>query len=158
NDRLRATDEATLERLQRLLAREKELEKKIRGLEHKLESGGGSNGATDESVREVGGVKVITRLIEGVEPAAMSAMTDRLRHKHGSAVIAHGSNLGDMSAILVGVTADLTNRIKAGEIVKQIAPIVGGSGGGRPDMAQAGGRDPGKLAQALEQVAKIIAG
>ena len=158
NDRLRATDEATLERLQRLLAREKELEKKIRGLEHKLESGGGSNGAPDESVREVGGVKVVTRLIDGVEPAAMRDMADRMRQKHGSAVIALGSNLGDKAAILVAVTADLTNRIKAGEIVKQIAPIVGGSGGGRPDMAQAGGRDPGKLAQALEQVGKIIAG
>jgi alanyl-tRNA synthetase len=158
NDRLRATDEAALERLHRLLAREKELEKKIRGLEHKLESGGGANGAPDESVREVGGVKVVMRLVEGVEPAAMRDMADRMRQKYGSAVIALGSNLGDKAAILVAVTADLTNRIKAGEIVKQIAPIVGGSGGGRPDMAQAGGRDPGKLTQALEQVAKIVEG
>ncbi|HTY54101.1 MAG TPA: alanine--tRNA ligase, partial [Candidatus Binataceae bacterium] len=156
NDRLRATDEASLERLQRLLAREKELEKKIRGLEHKLESGGGSNGAAEESVREVGGIKLVTRVLEGIEPAAMRDMADRMRQKHGSAVIALGSNLGDKAAILVAVTADLTNRIKAGEIVKQIAPIVGGSGGGRPDMAQAGGRDPGKLAQALEQVGKLL--
>ena len=93
-------------------------------------------------MREVNGIKVVTRKLEGVEPAAMRDMADRMRQKYGSAVVAIGSNLGDKAAILVAVTADLTAEIKAGDIVKQIAPIVGGSGGGRPDLAQAGGRDP----------------
>jgi alanyl-tRNA synthetase len=157
-ERLRATDEAALDRIQRILAREKELEKKIRGLEHKLETGAGAGAAAGETVREANGIKLVTRLVEGVEPAAMRDMADRMRQKYGSAVIAIGSNLGDKAAILVAVTGDLTGRIKAGDIVKKIAPIVGGSGGGRPDLAQAGGRDPGKLAQALEAVSEIVGG
>ncbi len=158
SERLRATDEAALDRIQRILAREKELEKKIRGLEHKLESGTGAGAAAGETVREANGIKLVTRLVEGVEPAAMRDMADRMRQKYGSAVIAIGSNLGDKAAILVAVTGDLTGRIKAGDIVKKIAPIVGGSGGGRPDMAQAGGRDPGKLREALEAVSEIVGG
>ena len=156
SERLRATDEAALERLQRILAREKELERKIRGLEQKLESGAGAGGAAAESVREVNGIKLVTRLVDGVEPAAMRDMADRMRQKYGSAVVAIGSNLGDKAAILVAVTADLTGRIKAGDIVKQIAPIMGGSGGGRPDLAQAGGRDPSGLAPALERVFTLV--
>jgi alanyl-tRNA synthetase len=88
----------------------------------------------------------------------MRDMADRMRQKYGSAVVAIGSTLGDKAAILVAVTSDLTGRIKAGDIVKQIAPIMGGSGGGRPDLAQAGGRDPSKLAQALEAVSEIVGG
>jgi len=91
-ERLRATDEAALERLQRLLAREKELEKKVRGLEHKLEAGERPGGAAAENVREVNGIKVVTRALEGVEPAAMRDMADRMRQKYGSAVVAIGSN------------------------------------------------------------------
>ena len=100
----------------------------------------------------------MVRALVGVEPGAMREMADRLRQKHGSAVIALGSNLGEKVAILVAVTPDLTDRAKAGDIVKQIAPIVGGSVGGRPDMAQAGGRDASKLNEALERVFSVLAG
>jgi alanyl-tRNA synthetase len=73
--------------------------------------------------------------------------------------VALGSDLGESKvAILVAVTPDLASRIKAGDIVKQIAPIVGGSGGGRPDFAQAGGRDPAKLDEALARIAALIKG
>jgi alanyl-tRNA synthetase len=154
-DQLRAKDGAAIERLQRLLAREKELEKKLRALEQKL--AGGPSAAADESVRELGGVKLVTRKLEGVEPGAMRAIADQMRQKHGSAVVALGSAIGDDKvALLVAVTPDLLSRVKAGEIIKQIAPIVGGSGGGRPDFAQAGGRDASRLGEALDKVASLL--
>jgi alanyl-tRNA synthetase len=155
---LGARDDAAVERLERLLAREKELEKKLRALEQKLVAGDGAAGGADaEKVREAGGVKVVTRRVEGVDPRALREMADRMRQKYGSVVVAIGSVVDDKAAILVAVTSDLTGRIKAGEIVKQIAPIVGGTGGGRPDFAQAGGRDASRLDEALERVAALVA-
>ncbi|HVN89595.1 MAG TPA: DHHA1 domain-containing protein, partial [Candidatus Binataceae bacterium] len=81
----------------------------------------------------------------------------RLRDKHRSAVVALGSDLGEgKAALLVAVTSDLTARVKAGDLVKQLAPLIGGTGGGRPDFAQAGGREAAKLGEALERVAGLI--
>jgi alanyl-tRNA synthetase len=155
-DTLHARDEAALERLQRVLAHEKELEKKLRALEQKLASGDSGGAASGEQVRDIAGIRLVTRKLDGVEPNAMREMADRIRQKYGSVVVALGSNLGDKATILVAVTADLTAKVKAGDIIKQIAPIVGGSGGGRPDMAQAGGRDPSRLDEALAKVASLL--
>ncbi|MFZ0890660.1 MAG: alanine--tRNA ligase, partial [Candidatus Binataceae bacterium] len=135
---LGARDAAALERLERLLSREKELEKKLRALEQKLVSGehpAGTAGA--ENVREVKGVKLVTRKLSGIEAGALRELADKLRSKHGSAVVALGSDLGNKVALLVAVTPDLCARFKAGDIIKQIAPIVGGTGGGRAELAQA---------------------
>ncbi|HEX4211332.1 MAG TPA: alanine--tRNA ligase-related protein, partial [Candidatus Binataceae bacterium] len=155
---LGARDTAVLDRLQRVLARERELEKKLRALEQKLVNGAGSGAATeDERVREVHGVKVVTRKVDGVEVRALREMADRIRQKYGSAVVALGSDLGEnKAALLVAVTSDLARNVKAGDIIKQIAPIIGGSGGGRPDFAQAGGHDASKLDEALERVAALV--
>jgi alanyl-tRNA synthetase len=153
---LGARDGAAVERLEKLLAREKELEKKLRAMEQKLASGTGG-AADEETVREVGGVKIVTRKLDGVDPRTMREIADRMRQKHGSAVVALGSDLGDGKvALLVAVTPDLTSKIKAGDIIKNIAPIVGGTGGGRPDLAQAGGRDASKLDEALAKVASLV--
>ncbi|MFZ0247923.1 alanine--tRNA ligase [Candidatus Binatus sp.] len=153
---LGARDGAAIERLEKLLAREKELEKKLRAMEQKLAAGAGG-AAAEEEVREAGGIKIVTRKLDGVDPRTMREMADRLRQKHGSAVVALGSDLGDGKvAILVAVTPDLTAKIKAGDIIKNIAPIVGGTGGGRPDLAQAGGRDASKLDEALAKVAALL--
>jgi alanyl-tRNA synthetase len=155
---LGARDDAAVERLERLLAREKELEKKLRALEQKLVAGDGVAGSADaEKVREAGGVKIVTRRVEGIDPRALREMADRMRQKYGSAVVAIGSVIDGKVAILVAVTPDLTGRIKAGDIVKQIAPIVGGTGGGRPDFAQAGGRDASRLEEALERIIALVA-
>ncbi len=153
---LGARDGAAIDRLEKLLAREKELEKKLRAMEQKLATGAGA-AAAEEQVREVGGVKIVTRKLDGVDARTLREMADRMRSKHGSAVVALGSDLGDGKvALLVAVTADLTAKIKAGDIIKHIAPIVGGTGGGRPDLAQAGGRDPAKLDEALAKVADLV--
>jgi alanyl-tRNA synthetase len=155
---LGARDDAAVERLERLLAREKELEKKLRALEQKLVAGDGATGSADaDKVREAGGVKVVTRRVEGVDPRALREMADRMRQKYGSAVVAIGSVVDGKVAILIAVTPDLTDRIKAGDIVKQIAPIIGGTGGGRPDFAQAGGRDASRLDEALERIISLVA-
>ena len=109
-------------------------------------------------MREIGGVKLVTRRLEGVEPGAMRAIADQIREKYGSVVVALGSAVSDAkAALLVAVTPDLIAKVKAGDIIKQIAPMVGGSGGGRPDFAQAGGRDPSRLPEALEKVAGLLA-
>jgi alanyl-tRNA synthetase len=153
---LGARDGAAVERLEKLLAREKELEKKLRAMEQKLAGGAGAD-ASEEQTREVAGVKIVTRKLDGVDPRTMREMADRLRQKHGSAVVALGSDLGEGKvALLVAVTPDLTAKIKAGDIIKNIAPIVGGTGGGRPDLAQAGGRDASKLDEALAKVATLV--
>jgi alanyl-tRNA synthetase len=153
---LGARDGAAVERLEKLLAREKELEKKLRAMEQKL-AGGAAGASSEENVREVGGVKVVTRKLDGVEPRTMREMADRMRQKHGSVVVALGSDLGEGKvALLVAVTNDLTSKIKAGDIIKNIAPIVGGTGGGRPDLAQAGGKDASKLDEALAKVASLV--
>jgi alanyl-tRNA synthetase len=153
-EHLGARDEAALERIQRLLTREKELEKKFRALEQKLVAGGA--GGAEEIVSDRDGFKIVTRRVAGVEAGALREMADRLRAKYRSAVVAIGSELDDKVALVVAVTPDLAGRIKAGEVIKKIAPIVGGSGGGRADFAQAGGRDPKKLDDALKAVAEAI--
>jgi alanyl-tRNA synthetase len=158
-DQLGARDAQALERLERIIAREKELEKKLRALEQKLVAGDGAAAGGAEQVREVKGVKVVTRKFEGVDAKALREIADRLRQKYGSAVVALGSDLGDdKAALLVAVTADLTPRIKAGDLVKQLAPMIGGSGGGRPDFAQAGGRGVAKLNDVLARVAGLVSG
>jgi alanyl-tRNA synthetase len=83
-------------------------------------------------------------------------IADKMRQNHGSCVVVVGSDLGDKVALVVAVTPDLASKLKAGDIIKAIAPIVGGSGGGRPDFAQAGGKDPSKLDEALAHVASLI--
>jgi alanyl-tRNA synthetase len=154
---LGARDAQVLERLERLVAREKELEKKLRALEQKLVSGSSSSGADAETIRETSGVKVVTRKVEGVEARALREMADQMRAKYGSVVVGLGSDLGDNKALLlVAVTPDLAARIRAGDIIKQIAPIVGGTGGGRPDFAQAGGRDAGRIDEALDRILALI--
>jgi alanyl-tRNA synthetase len=89
----------------------------------------------------------------------MRALADQLRDKMKSGVVALGAATGDGKvALLVVVTKDLTSKLKAGELIKAMAAEVGGTGGGRPEMAQAGGRDPSKLDVALEKVFGLVEG
>jgi alanyl-tRNA synthetase len=155
---LGARDEAALERLEKILAREKDLEKKLRALEQKLVSGAATGNGADEQIRDHSGLKIVTRRVAGIDAKALRELADRMRQKHGSAVVAIGSDLGDDKvALVVAVTPDLAGRVKAGDVIRKIAPIIGGSGGGKSDFAQAGGRDPGKLDAALAAVAEAIA-
>jgi alanyl-tRNA synthetase len=153
---LGARDAETLARVERLLSREKELEKKIHTLEQKLISG--AAGATSEQVQEVKGIKVVTRKIEGAETRAIGQLADSLRDKYVSStvVVVSGIPADGPAPLVVTLTPDLTSTNSAADIIKQIAPIAGGSGGGRKDFAQGAVRDPKKLDEALSRIALLV--
>ena len=101
---------------------------------------------------------MVAASIDGADAAALRTAVDQLKNKLGSAVIVLGSAAGDDKVVLIaGVTADLVSRVKAGDIVNDVAQQVGGKGGGRPDLAQAGGTRPGDLAAALGSLAAWLA-
>ncbi|HXC33034.1 MAG TPA: alanine--tRNA ligase [Verrucomicrobiae bacterium] len=106
--------------------------------------------------RDIKGVKVISAQIEGVDREAMRQLVDSLRQKLGSGVVVLGTAEDGKVALLAGVTKDLTSKLHAGKIIQATSKLVGGSGGGRPDLAEAGGKDTSALKSALEQVYPLI--
>ncbi|AQQ00321.1 alanine--tRNA ligase [Pseudoalteromonas aliena] len=141
---------SVLEKVTALLEKSKGLEKQIAQLNDKLASAAGAS--LLDSVVEINGVKLLVANVEGTESKALRGMVDDLKNKIGSGVIALGVASGDKVSLIAGVTKDLTGKVKAGELVNHMAGQVGGKGGGRPDMAQAGGSEPQNLAAALDSV------
>jgi len=109
-----------------------------------------------ESVREVRGVKLLTARLDGVDAKALREVADQLRDKLGSGVLCLGGALDGRANLLITVTKDLSAKHNAGKLVQQLAPLIGGKGGGRPDLAQAGGSEPGALEQVFAKVAEMI--
>jgi alanyl-tRNA synthetase len=107
-------------------------------------------------VREVRGVKVLATEVEGLDASGLRMTIDSLRDKLGSGVVVLGSRDDDKVLLCAGVTKDLTGKVKAGDVIKNLAPIVGGGGGGKPDLAQAGGKLPDKLPEAIERAAEVV--
>jgi alanyl-tRNA synthetase len=105
--------------------------------------------AAEEPPRIVKGVQVLVRKIEGLDPGEARGLADQLKKNMGSGVVILGSAGPEKALLIAGVTADLSARISAAAIIKKIAPLIGGGGGGRPDFAQAGGPDAKALDQAL---------
>ncbi len=141
---------SVLEKVTALLEKSKGLEKQIAQLNDKLASAAGAS--LLDSVVEINGVKLLVANVEGTESKALRGMVDDLKNKIGSGVIALGVASGDKVSLIAGVTKDLTGKVKAGELVNHMAGQVGGKGGGRPDMAQAGGSEPQNLGAALDSV------
>jgi len=111
------------------------------------------------NVREVKGVKLLAARVNAQSSDALREMTDWLRDRMGSGIVVLGAVLNDRPAIVCAVTPDMVAKgLRAGDVVKKVAALVGGSGGGRPDMAQAGGKDASKLDEAIKAVAELIAG
>ena len=131
----------------------KGLEKENRALKEKLFSGASGGGG----VADVDGVAVIAQQLDGADAEAMRAFVDDQKNRHGSIIVAVGAAAGDKALLTVGVTDDLCKKYPAGKIIKAMAAIVGGGGGGRPDMAQAGGKNPAKLPEAIAAVPSIVA-
>lgn len=137
----------------KLVAQLKDKERELEEL--KLKMAGGSTAAS--ITKTVVGVSVHVQRADGLDVNGMRALADQLRDKLKSGVIALGAASGDGKvSLLVVVTKDLIGRLKAGELIKTMAAEVGGSGGGRPEMAQAGGKDPAKLDAALETVFALV--
>ncbi|KTD96170.1 alanine--tRNA ligase [Pseudoalteromonas sp. H71] len=141
---------SVLEKVTALLEKSKGLEKQIAQLNDKLASAAGAS--LLDSIVEINGVKLLVANVEGTESKALRGMVDDLKNKIGSGVIALGVASGEKVSLIAGVTKDLTGKVKAGDLVNHMAGQVGGKGGGRPDMAQAGGSEPQNLAAALDSV------
>ncbi|MDJ0989691.1 MAG: alanine--tRNA ligase [Desulfobacterales bacterium] len=143
-------------RIEKLLAQQKELEKEVERLKGKLASQ--TAAAAEADVREVSGIKVLARRVEADNPGALRDLVDRFRDRLQSGVVVLGCVSGGKALLIAGVTQDLQGRFHAGNLIKQLAPVVGGGGGGKPDLAQAGGSHPENLDQALAQAYEVIAG
>ena len=126
------------------------LEKELARLKSKLAASQGDD--LTAQAQEIKGAKVLAALMEGADVTALRETMDKLRDKLGSAAIVLGSVADGKVTLIAGVTADATGRVKAGDLVNFVAQQVGGKGGGRPDMAQAGGTEPAKLPAALQSV------
>lgn len=151
-ERLKAKPEQVEARVESLVERNRTLEKELEQAKAKLASAAGSDMLGQ--ARDVAGVKLLATQLEGVSGKELRGMLDQLKNKLDSGVIVLG--VADKSAgkvsLIAGVTRDLTDRVKAGELVNHVASQVGGKGGGRPDMAQAGGSQPDALPGALDSV------
>jgi len=137
-------------KVEQLLGRIKQLEKEVESLRQKLASGSGGDLASQ--AREVKGAKVLAARVDGADAKTLRETLDKLKDKLGNAAIVLAAVQDGKVVLVAGVTKDLTARVPAGELVNQVATRVGGKGGGRPDMAQAGGNDPGPLDEALAAV------
>ena len=139
-----------VERLQSMSASNRRLEKQVADLSTQLATS--DLGDLLASAREIGGVKVVAAVIPLDSPKTLREVGDKLRDDMGSGVAVLGGEINSKAALLAIVSKDLTKRIKAGELVNKVASIVGGKGGGRPDMAQAGGNMPDKMNEAISSV------
>ncbi len=157
---LKATPDTLVQKLGRVLEQQRALEKEIEGLQRKLLTGGGSGGmdAMLSKARDVSGVKVLGIRTDVADRGALRELAEQLRDKLGDSVVVVGSEADGKAQLVATVSKSVMDRFKAGELIKGVAALVGGSGGGRPDMAQAGGTDPSKLDEALESIYGAVAG
>jgi alanyl-tRNA synthetase len=122
----------------------------------RMKSASSSVASTNEKIKEVKGVKVLAHRVDNLDRSQMRTLVDQLRDKVGSGVVVLGSATDGKVALIAGVTKDLTARLQAGKIVGQVAQKIGGKGGGRPDMAEAGGDRPEALDAALADVCQVV--
>ena len=150
-------DSASLgEKISQTLDRNKALEKELAQLKAKIASEAGSN-LTDQAI-EINGVKVVVANMEGVDPKTLRDSVDEMKNKMQSGIVVLATAVGsDKVSLIAGVTKDLTSKVKAGDLVNLVAIPVGGKGGGRPDMAMAGGNNPAALKDALALVEPWLA-
>ncbi len=153
---LKAEGGNPLDRLEKLLSRQKEMQREIEALQGKLNAAASGDLLSQAVV--VNGVKLLAVQVQVEDVKALRDLSDTLKDRIGEGVIVLGADIGGKGNLLVAVTRELSARIKAGDMIKQVAPVIGGSGGGKPELAQAGGAQAEKIGDALEMVRKIIAG
>jgi alanyl-tRNA synthetase len=151
---LRTNDLDVAPKVEKLVAQVKGLEKELDQFKHKFQSSQAGDVVGD--AKEINGVKVLAKRADGMDAKDLRDFGDKLRDKLGSGVLALGSVKDDKVSLIVMVSKDLTGRYHAGSLIKEMASILGGTGGGKPDLAQSGGKDPGKLDQALDALYAII--
>lgn len=146
--------EAVAQKIEKILASQKSIEKEVEKLKKAIASGSADN--IENEIKLINGIKVFIKKVSVDSPAALRDLADRFKDRIKSGIIVLGCSVKSKVFLAVLVTKDITTRFNAGNIIKQIAVVVDGGGGGRPDMAQAGGTKPEKLDQALDQAYEVI--
>ena len=153
---VKGTRDSLVDKVRGLNERNRQLEKEIERLTAKLASAR-SEDLLNQAI-EVEGVRVVAARLEGVEAKALRDSIDQLKNKLGSGVVVLITAQGEKVSVAAGVSKDLTGRVKAGDLVRELASQLGGKGGGRPDMAQGGGSNVAAIPAALEAVPALVAG
>ncbi|HRF02384.1 MAG TPA: DHHA1 domain-containing protein, partial [Pirellulaceae bacterium] len=143
----------TVTRIDALLAEAERLEQEVKAL---AAADGISADSLLEGAERIGSAALVVAELPVFNPTFMRQLIDQIRQKSTSSVVVLAAPDGEKCQLLVGVSRELVDRVKAGEVVKRIAPIVGGGGGGRPDLAQAGGKDPSKIGDALAAARAMV--
>jgi len=144
-----------LEKVVRLIGRQKEMQREIDTLQSRLNASASAD--LMAGVREIAGVRALAVKVDAADVKGLRELSDTLKDRLGSGVIAIGAEIDGKATLLVAVSKDLSSRFRAGDLIKGMAPIVGGSGGGKPELAQAGGGKPEMLHQALEKLYELVA-
>ena len=144
---------SAIEKLQEEL---KKTKREVDDLRMKIALGAVGNGSNEDETREIAGVKVLAKTVENLDSSAMRNLSDTLLSKLKSGVVVLGMKTENKVSFIVRVSEDVKSRVPAGQIIKEIAPIVGGKGGGKPDMAEGGGNLPEKLGEALMASYQVI--
>jgi alanyl-tRNA synthetase len=145
---LKVSDPDVVGRVERLMNQLRDTEKELDRLKHKMQSS--EAGAIVSDAKMIKGVRVLARRVENMDPKDLRDFGDKLRNNIKSGILALGLSKDDKVSIIVMVSKDLVPRFHAGNLIKEMAAILGGTGGGKPDLAQAGGKDPSKLDAALQ--------
>lgn len=151
---LKAEGGNPLERLEKLLFRQKELQREIESLNGRLNAA--ASGNLLSQVSEVNGVKLLAVQVQADDVKALRDLSDTLKDRIGEGVIVLGAEFAGKANLLVAVTRGMSTKFKAGDIIKRLSPIIGGSGGGKPELAQAGGSRPEMLGEALASAAGVL--
>ncbi len=147
--------EEALDKLRQLLHKQRQLERELESFRSKATSGATS--ALAEQALDVGGVKVVSARLEGLDAKALRDALDMLKEKFPDAVILLASAVDGKASLVAGVKGSALGKVKAGDLLAHVAGLIGGKGGGRPDMAQGGGPDGPALAGALAGVRDWVA-
>ncbi|HMI39311.1 MAG TPA: DHHA1 domain-containing protein, partial [Nitrospiraceae bacterium] len=152
SDLLKVGQSELVAKTRKVMTQLKDKERELEEVKLKMASGS----AVEAMAKTIAGVQVHVQRTDGLDVNGMRALADQLRDKLKSGVVALGAANDGKVSLLVVVTKDLIARLKAGDIIKEMATEVGGTGGGRPEMAQAGGKDPARLDIALEKVFGLV--
>jgi alanyl-tRNA synthetase len=151
---LKAEGGNPLDRLEKLLARQREMQREIESLQGRLNAA--ASGDLLSQAVEVNGINLLAVQVKVEDIKGLRDLSDTLKDRMGAGVIVLGADIGGKASLLVAVSKELSANIKAGDIIKKLAPVVGGSGGGKPELAQAGGSQPEKIGEALALAAQLL--
>jgi alanyl-tRNA synthetase len=151
---LNTSEEGLIEAIERQSDSAKQLEKQVEAFKRKA-AGSQAQGLL-ETARDLKGIRVLAAQVSGFDRDALRQLVDALRQKLGSGVVVLATAEDGKVALIAGVTKDLTRKLHAGKIVQELAKLVGGSGGGKPDLAEAGGKDTSGIEKALSHVYPLL--